>query len=108
MLVDARTIPRLEYAQEAHIKGDARFYHIACASILAKPFRDAIMHRLHLRYPGYGFDHNMGYPTAEHREAIRTLGPTGVHRRSFRWFAGSDVNQQVLDLFPSPDPTPVG
>lgn len=85
VLVDARTIPGIPMAQEGHVKGDATFYHIACASILAKTFRDALMTRLDARFPGYGFARHMGYPTPEHRDAIRRLGPTPIHRRSFRW-----------------------
>jgi len=95
VLVDARTIPRLDMPQEGHVKGDATFYHIACASILAKTWRDAIMDKLDRRFPGYGFSHNRGYPTPDHREAIRALGPCGVHRRSFRWLP---VEQYELDL----------
>jgi ribonuclease HII len=84
VLVDARTIPLLDLPQEAHIEGDRRFYQIACASILAKTYRDALMRRLDRRYPGYGFARNMGYPTEEHREALRRLGPCWIHRRHYR------------------------
>jgi len=94
VLVDARTIPDLAVPQEAHVKGDATFYQIACASILAKTWRDTLMKRLDARFPGYGLGANMGYPTAAHRAAIRALGPSPVHRRSFRWFPGSDVENQ--------------
>jgi ribonuclease HII len=66
------------------VKGDARVGSIAAASILAKTFRDFYMAALHQRYPGYGWNENMGYPTAAHRSAIRTLGLTSFHRKSFR------------------------
>jgi ribonuclease HII len=98
VLVDARTIPRLVVTQEAHVGGDARFYQIACASILAKTVRDAIMERLDRRFPGYGFARHKGYPTPEHRDAIRELGPCAAHRRSFRWLP-EDPDQEVLDLW---------
>ncbi|NNF05577.1 MAG: ribonuclease HII [Candidatus Eisenbacteria bacterium] len=100
VLVDARRIPHIEMEQEAHVKGDARFYQIACASILAKTTRDALMKRLDKRYPGYGFADHKGYPTKEHREAIRELGPCGAHRKSFRWLPESKVDDQTLEMFP--------
>jgi ribonuclease HII len=98
VLVDARTIPDIEIKQEAHIKGDARFYHIACASILAKIYRDAFMERMDRRYPGYGFSEHKGYPTKDHRDAIRKLGPSILHRRSFRWLPEGDPNQMALEF----------
>ena len=65
------------------VHGDATFSSIAAASVLAKTHRDEKMRSLALRYPGYGWERNMGYPTAEHIEAIKTLGMTPEHRRSF-------------------------
>ena len=65
------------------IKGDARFAHIAAASILAKTFRDAYMLELHQQYPNYAFDKNKGYGTATHRAAIELYGLTPHHRKSF-------------------------
>ncbi len=64
-------------------RGDARSLHIAAASILAKVGRDAIMERLDGRFPGYGLSRHKGYGTAIHRDAIRHLGPSIVHRQSF-------------------------
>jgi ribonuclease HII len=87
VLVDARRIPDLDVPQEAHVAGDAAFYHIACASILAKTYRDALMVRLDRRYPGYGFSRHMGYPTVEHRRALKELGPCWIHRRHYRGVA---------------------
>jgi ribonuclease HII len=87
VLVDARTVPGIEIPQEAHIGGDASFYQIACASILAKFYRDSLMKRMDHRYPGYGFAHNMGYPTPDHRKALKQLGPCWIHRRHFRGVA---------------------
>lgn len=65
------------------VKGDAKYMSIAAASILAKTHRDAYMRRLAEQYPGYGWERNMGYPTREHYEALRKLGPTPVHRMTF-------------------------
>lgn len=67
-----------------YIKGDGRFGNIAAASILAKTERDRIMTEAAKIYPGYGWESNKGYPTRDHREAIRRLGPTPLHRLSFR------------------------
>jgi ribonuclease HII len=65
------------------VHGDALDGSIAAASIVAKVHRDALMDRLDRRFPGYGFERHKGYPTPEHLEALRRLGPTPVHRRSF-------------------------
>ena len=65
------------------VKGDATFMSIAAASILAKTARDEYMKRLAVDFPGYGWERNMGYPTREHREALKRLGITPHHRRSY-------------------------
>ena len=65
------------------VKGDGKYLSIAAASILAKTYRDDYMQELHRQYPHYGWDHNAGYPTVEHREAILRHGITPFHRRSF-------------------------
>ena len=65
------------------IKGDAKSVSIAAASIVAKVTRDKYMTELDKQYPGYGFAQNKGYGTAEHIKALKELGPTPVHRRSF-------------------------
>jgi len=69
---------------ECVVKGDAKFLHIAAASILAKTYRDAHMKTLHDQFPMYNWQKNKGYPTAEHRDAIRKHGATDLHRKSFR------------------------
>lgn len=69
---------------ECVVKGDGKFLHIAAASILAKTHRDQFMAGLHPQFPQYNWKRNKGYPTLEHREAIRTHGITGFHRKSFR------------------------
>lgn len=83
LLVDGLPVPVLGEAHTAIVKGDRRVHSIACASILAKVTRDRLMRRLAARYPGYGWEHNAGYGTAEHRAAIQRLGLTPHHRRSF-------------------------
>jgi ribonuclease HII len=84
----------------AIVDGDAQCYSIACASIVAKVVRDRMMARLAARHPGYGWERNQGYATREHRAAIRQLGLTHFHRRSFlalqRTLAG---DQGTLGLF---------
>lgn len=66
------------------IKGDGAYLSIAAASVLAKNYRDDLMSKLSEQYPGYGWHTNVGYPTEEHREGIRTLGITPYHRKSFQ------------------------
>ncbi|GGH74924.1 ribonuclease HII [Pullulanibacillus pueri] len=82
LLVDAMTVP-VHIPQHAITKGDARSVSIASASIVAKETRDALMDDLAVRYPGYGFEDHHGYGTAEHLQAIKTLGPCSEHRMSF-------------------------
>jgi ribonuclease HII len=83
LLNDAVTIPSVSMEQIAIIKGDACSQSIAAASILAKVTRDRLMIEYAKQYPEYGFDHHMGYGTAEHLEALQKYGPTPLHRRSF-------------------------
>ncbi len=66
------------------VKGDAKFMSIAAASILAKTYRDDFMKDLHQEFPEYHWDKNKGYPTKQHRDAIRQFGATIYHRKSFR------------------------
>jgi len=103
VLVDGRAIAGFEAEVgpcDAIVDGDALVYSIACASIVAKVLRDRLMARLALRHPGYGWERNAGYATAEHRAAIAALGITPFHRRSFittrRALEG--VEQLGLDL----------
>ena len=83
LLNDAVTIPGVEIKQVPIIKGDASSVSIAAASILAKVTRDHIMLEMEEEYPGYGFAKHKGYGTAQHIEALKRLGPTKIHRRSF-------------------------
>ncbi len=66
------------------IKGDGKYLSIAAASVLAKTNRDAYMEKIHEEFPMYNWKQNKGYPTKEHREAIRTYGITKYHRKTFR------------------------
>ena len=66
------------------VKGDSKYLSIAAASILAKTYRDAYMNNIHEEYPMYNWKQNKGYPTQEHRDAIRKNGVTKYHRKSFR------------------------
>jgi ribonuclease HII len=83
VLLDARTLPRLPWPQEAHIRGDASIHCVACASIIAKVFRDRLMLEYDQAYPEYGFAGHKGYATAAHRRALAEHGPCPIHRRSF-------------------------
>ncbi len=76
------------------IKGDAKYLNIAAASVLAKTHRDAFMEKIHEEYPMYNWKKNKGYPTTEHRDAIRKYGITKYHRKSFRLLP----EQLALDL----------
>jgi ribonuclease HII len=69
---------------ETIIKGDGKYLSIAAASVLAKTYRDAYMNTIHEEFPMYNWKQNKGYPTKEHREAIRRYGITKYHRKSFR------------------------
>jgi ribonuclease HII len=66
------------------IRGDALSYVVGCASIAAKVIRDDYMDTVALRYPGFCFEQNKGYPTRHHQEMLRALGPTPIHRKSYR------------------------
>ena len=84
VLVDGNQTPSLSVATETIVKGDSYSASIAAASILAKVSRDRVMLELAQTYPDYGFEKHKGYPTKAHYEAIAVLGPSAVHRRSFR------------------------
>lgn len=85
LLVDGNKAPvDLPCPCRAVVKGDQRVRSIAAASIIAKITRDATMRRLHEEHAGYGWDTNVGYPTAEHYDGLAERGPTAHHRRSFR------------------------
>jgi ribonuclease HII len=83
ILIDGLPLPEIGYPHEALIDGDARCQSISAAAILAKTLRDALMYRLAVRHPGYGWHTNVGYGTEEHQEGIQALGPTKHHRLTF-------------------------
>lgn len=87
LLVDGNRYTSSLIPYQCVVKGDSLCASIAAASILAKQHRDALMRRLHLDYPMYGWDRNVGYPTQEHRQALMQHGPTPWHRASFNWKA---------------------
>lgn len=84
VLVDGTVPFPCELPLECLVKGDQRSFNVAAASVLAKVERDRQLELLEERYPGYGFARHKGYPTAEHKAALRRLGPTPEHRLSFR------------------------
>jgi ribonuclease HII len=85
LLTDFRLeLPHIDIPQQSILKGDARCLSIACASILAKTERDALMCQLDAQYPGYGLAKNKGYGTLAHRAALERLGFSPLHRKSFR------------------------
>jgi len=85
LLIDGNLIPRgLTIPAQAVVKGDARSVSISAASIMAKMCRDRIMVDLAQQHPGYGWETNAGYPSPAHKQALRNLGVTPHHRRSFK------------------------
>ena len=83
LLLDAVLLETLEMPQVPLIKGDRRSVSIAAASIVAKVYRDLLMESYHERYPVYDFKHNRGYATEGHQAALKTYGPSPIHRLSF-------------------------
>ena len=85
ILVDGnRFRPYRDIPYTTIVKGDSKYLSIAASSILAKTYRDDYMHSLHSEHPEYDWANNKGYPTPAHRRAILELGPTSLHRKSFR------------------------
>ncbi len=85
LLTDFRLeLPQLDISQTSIVKGDAHCLSIACASILAKTERDSLMRELDERHPGYGLAKHKGYGTQAHRSALRRLGFSSIHRKTFR------------------------
>jgi ribonuclease HII len=102
VLIDGLRVHRLEDhvgPYTAIVRGDAKCYSIAAASIVAKVVRDRLMDRLAARHPGYGWEHNAGYATATHRRGIEQQGITPFHRRSFARVRAVELGEQMeLDL----------
>jgi ribonuclease HII len=88
ILVDGNCfVPYYKIPHICVVKGDSKYYSIAAASILAKNFRDAFMHRQARFYKGYGWETNVGYPTPKHKQAVMEKGLTPLHRKSFSIFS---------------------
>jgi ribonuclease HII len=105
VLIDGLRVYRLEQhvgPYTAIVRGDAKVYSIAAASIVAKVIRDRLMDRLAARHPHYGWEHNAGYATLEHRRGIEEHGITAFHRRSFARVRAVELGEQMeLDLPPA-------
>jgi ribonuclease HII len=83
VLVDGLRVPAIRIRQKAIVKGDAKSFSIAAASVIAKVTRDRLMLALHEQYPQYNFAQHKGYGTPEHLAALDQFGPSPIHRRSF-------------------------
>ena len=83
IIIDGLPLPEVGYLHEALVDGDARCHSIAAAGIIAKTVRDRLMHRLARRYPGYGWETNVGYGTESHHDGLRSRGATCHHRQTF-------------------------
>jgi ribonuclease HII len=86
--------PFKEIPHETIVKGDAKYLSIAAASVLAKTYRDEFMEKIHQEFPMYNWKQNKGYPTKQHRAAIREFGITKYHRKTFKLLP----NQLKLDI----------
>ncbi|MDB6019411.1 MAG: Ribonuclease [Pedosphaera sp.] len=98
VLVDGRAVKSLRFPNTPLVKGDARSYSIAAASVLAKVTRDRLMLEYDKAYPGYGFAEHKGYGTPQHLAAITAQGPCPIHRRSFSPFRPVAVELELFDL----------
>lgn len=81
--VDGNKLPKWKWLSEAVVKGDDKVEWISAASIIAKTTRDGFMCKIAELYPQYGFEHHVGYGTAEHLKALKAYGPTPIHRKTF-------------------------
>ncbi len=84
VLIDGNALINTKLTQEAIIKGDQKFVQISAASILAKQYRDELMVVIDQKYPGFNFTKHAGYPTKSHLEAIAQIGPSPIHRKTFK------------------------
>lgn len=98
VIVDGnRFVPYRDLPYTTVVNGDGKYQAIAAASILAKTFRDDYMKSLHREYPCYGWDGNKGYPTAEHRRAIREHGVSPYHRMSYNLLGDGELTLDFKD-----------
>ncbi len=98
VLVDGNACPKWQRPSKAIVDGDAKCRSIAAASIIAKVTRDRIMADYAREWPGYGWEHNRGYPTPDHRRAITDLGLTPLHRRSFGFVREIEARRMQPEL----------
>jgi ribonuclease HII len=106
VLVDGRRILDPAFAPGRHteiVRGDSKSFAIAAASIVAKVTRDRLMAKLSAKYPGYGWEHNCGYPTIDHRKALHELGVTPFHRQDFGTVKLLMLREQQLALALEPE-----
>lgn len=101
VVVDYLALPGLDVPQRSLPKADARCLSVAAASIVAKVTRDRLMVGLDEEYPGYGFAQHKGYGTRQHREALARLGPTCLHRVSWRPMCGNTRQRAETDTDPA-------
>lgn len=92
LLIDAVKLPAIDLPQQGIIHGDALSVSIAAASIVAKVTRDRMMEEYDRMYPGYGFARHKGYPTRDHYAALAELGPSPIHRQSFRLIRDEQIS----------------
>tara|TARA_B100000073_G_scaffold112784_2_gene91137 strand:- start:4717 stop:5277 length:561 start_codon:yes stop_codon:yes gene_type:complete len=84
VIVDGIDIPKINYPCKAIIKADSKIYEVMAASIVAKVHRDKLMKEYSKKFPGFSLEKNKGYPTKEHLNILKSLGPTKHHRKSFK------------------------
>ena len=96
VLVDGRPVKSMRFPNTPLVKGDARSYSIAGASVLAKVTRDRLMREFDQLYPGYGFADHKGYGTPQHLTAIKALGPCPIHRRTFAPFRPQETDLKLF------------
>ncbi len=98
LIIDGnRFLPYHDIPHTTIVKGDGKYLSIAAASILAKTYRDDYMCRLHEEFPQYGWARNAGYPTRQHRDAIRRYGTTPYHRMTFNLLGDSQLSLPFAD-----------
>jgi ribonuclease HII len=95
LLIDHVRLPYLSISQRSITKGDQQILSIAAASIVAKVTRDRLMRALAVRHPGYGLERHKGYGTVHHQAALQQLGPSSIHRLSFRPVRGLQPTLQM-------------
>ncbi len=98
LLIDGKYIPPTHIASKAIIKGDSKSMSIGAASIIAKHRRDGVMRELHLKYPEYDFNNNMGYGTKNHINALEKFGPCPIHRLSFEPAKSITLKQNLTSV----------